>query len=327
MIAAMQIPGPLGMGGAPLGNLFAPVAPAVAAATVTQAWDSGVRLFDTAPHYGAGLSERRMGDAVRVHPRDAYCLSTKVGRRLLAPRLAPDDQGFVDELPFRRVWDYSADGTSRSIEDSLQRLGLERVDIVFIHDVSEDHHGPAWRDRFGEAMRGAAPSLSSLCREGTIGGWGLGSNLVEPCLAALEQASPTVFLVAGRYTLLDQTALAALFPACARRGVRVLVGGPYNSGLLAGGTTFNYVQAPPELMRRAAALRELCARHGADLKAVALQFCAAHPAVAAVIPGARTPEEMRENAAMMQAPVPGALWRALRQSGLVPEAVPLPGGE
>lgn len=320
-------PGPLGMGGAPLGNLFDRIPETEAAATVAAAWDAGIRHYDTAPHYGAGLSEHRMGALLRQKPRDAFALSTKIGRILEAANDVPErDEGFVGALPFRRRIDYSAAGTHRSIEDSLQRMGLARIDIVYIHDVSEDWHGPAWTYRFREAMQGAAKALTELRQAGVIRAWGLGVNRVEPCLAAMEAADPDVFLVAGRYTLLDHTALDGLFPACAKRGVRVVLGGPYNSGLLAGGTTFNYETAPPELAARTHAMREVCTRHGVDLKAAALQFCAAHPVVAAAIPGARNPAEMRENAAMMAAPIPGALWGDLKQQGLIPGHAPTPEG-
>lgn len=316
--------GPLGFGSAPLGNLFAPIPEPVAAATIAAAWDEGVRHFDTAPHYGAGLAEHRLGTALRARPRDAYLLSTKIGR-LLEPAEVPNPaEGFHDALPFRRRIDYSAAGTVRSIEDSLQRLGLRRVDIVYIHDVAEDWHGPAWKDRFEEAMTGAAQVLTAMRDRGEILGWGLGINRVEPALLALERARPDVFLIAGRYTLLDQTALARLFPACAARGARVVLGGPYNSGLLAGGTTFNYETAPADLVARAQALDAACARHGVPLKAAALQFCAAHPVVAAVIPGARSPGEVHENAAMMRYPIPPALWLNLKRSGLLPDAAPTP---
>jgi D-threo-aldose 1-dehydrogenase len=315
----------LGMGGAPLGNLFAEVAEADAQAGLHAAWDAGIRHFDTAPHYGAGLSEHRMGDFLRTRPRDAFTLSTKVGRLLVPAADVPREaEGFVAALPFRRVVDYSAAGCERSIADSLQRLGLARLDTVYIHDCAEDWHGPAWRDRFAEAMAGAARLLGDLRRQGVIRHWGLGVNLVEPCLLALEHADPDQFLIAGRYTLLDHTALAALFPACAARGVRCVLGGPYNSGLLAGGATFDYRTAPPALAARAQAIGAICTRHGVDLRAAALQFCAAHPVVAAVIPGARTAAEASQNAALMQAPIPVSLWAELRQAGLLPDEAPTP---
>jgi D-threo-aldose 1-dehydrogenase len=317
--------GPLGMGGAPLGNLFDRVPEQVARATLAAAWNADVRHFDTAPHYGAGLSEHRMGDGLRDLPRDQYTLSTKVGRMLAPARDVPEhDQGFVGALSFARRFDYSAAAARRSIEDSLQRLGLPSIDIVYIHDVSEDWHGAEWTARFSEAMAGAAVALTELRREGVIRAWGLGVNLVDPCLAALDKSDPDFFLVAGRYTLLDHTALEKLFPACEAKGVHVVLGGPYNSGLLAGGDTFNYEKAAPEMVARARAIGAICGRHGVDLKAAALQFCIAHPVVAAVIPGARTPTEVTQNAALMTAPIPGAVWVELRRAGLLPDEAPTP---
>lgn len=316
----MAIPGPLGMGGAPLGNLFASVADDLARATLRAAWEVGIRLFDTAPFYGFGLSEHRMGEMLRIQPRDEFVISTKVGRLLVPdPAMAAERHGFVGGLPFRMEYDYSYDGARRSIEQSLHRLGLARIDIALIHDVGEDTHGPAWRDRFEEAMQGAAVALAEMRQEGLIGGWGLGVNRVEPCLMTLERADPDVFLVAGRYTLLDTEAATELFPRCAERGVQAIIGGPYNSGLLAGGTTFDYVDAPPALIERVQRLGTACARHGVDLRAAALQFCAAHPVVAAVIPGARNPGEVEDNARLMSAPIPEALWQELRRDGLIPE--------
>ena len=323
MTQAFHPYGPLGMGGAPLGNLFAPVAEADAAASLDAAWDAGIRHYDTAPHYGAGLSELRMGAALRQRSRESFTFSTKVGRLLSAARDLPDEvEGFVHALPFQRRFDYSAAGAARSIEDSLARTGLSRIDIVYIHDVSADWHGPAWTYRMREALAGAAVYLTDLRRQGVIGAWGLGVNVVEPCLEALEHASPDVFLVAGRYTLLDHAALARLFPACAAKGVKCVLGGPYNSGLLAGGTTYNYEAASAEIVARAQVIAAICARHKVDVKAAALQFCAAHPVVAAVIPGARNAAEMRQNAAMLAAPIPGALWHDLRAAGLIPDRAP-----
>jgi D-threo-aldose 1-dehydrogenase len=322
-----MIPGPLGMGGAPLGNLFDRIDEEVATATVKAGWDAGIRHFDTAPHYGAGLSELRIGSVLSRQRRADFWLSTKVGRLLRPVREVPDvDEGFTKALPFARTFDYSAGATVRSLEDSCARLGLSSIDIVYIHDCSEDWHGPEWKTQFAIAMRGAAKVLSDMRRRGEIKAWGLGVNLVEPALAALEQSDPDVFLIAGRYTLIDHTALGKLFPACAGRGVKVVLGGPYNSGLLAGGTTFNYETAPPELAARAQAIGAVCASHGVDLKAAALQFCAAHPVVATVIPGARKPSEVHENAAMMKAPIPAALWTDLKRQGLLPAEVPTPGG-
>jgi D-threo-aldose 1-dehydrogenase len=326
-MSRFQPHGLLGLGGAPIGNLFDCVCAPVAQETIEAAWAAGVRHFDTAPHYGAGLSERRLGDGLRAYPRGAYTLSTKVGRLIEPAADVPEiDCGFVGGLSFRRKLDYSAAGARRSLEDSLQRLGLPSVDIVYIHDVAEDWLGPDWKKHFADAMAGAAKALSEMRRAGVIKAWGLGVNLVEPCLAALDVADPDLFLVAGRYTLLDQSALDRLLPACERRGVGVVIGGPYNSGLLAGGTTYNYEKAPAALAARTAAIRRICAKHDVDLKAAALQFCGAHPAVVAVLAGARTAAEARDNAAMMQAPVPPALWTELKTAGLLPETAPIPRG-
>jgi D-threo-aldose 1-dehydrogenase len=317
--------GPLGMGGAPLGNLLRAISDEDATAAVHAAWAAGIRHFDTAPHYGAGLSEHRMGGALRHYPRGEYTLSSKIGR-MLEPvaEVAEFDENFQNGLSFRRRVDYTHDGCLRSIEDSLQRLGLSRLDIVYIHDCAPDWLGDAWTEQFEIAMTGAAVALTRLREEGVIGGWGFGVNVVDPCLRALERADPNIFLVAGRYTLLDHTALAELLPLCEARGAMVVLGGPYNSGLLAGGDTFNYERAPAELVARARRLGALCARHGVDLKAAALQFCAAHPAVAAVIPGPRNAAEVTENAAMMEAPIPPMLWAEMKAEGLLPEAAPVP---
>lgn len=317
--------GPLGMGTAPMGNLITEVSDEDAIASATAAWDAGVRHFDTAPHYGAGLAEHRLGRHLRTHPRDAYTLSTKIGRILRADATIPElSENFLNALPFRRSIDYSAAGTIRSLEDSQQRMGLTRFDIVYIHDCSEDWHGPAWRDRFAEAMAGAARQLSAMRARGEIRAWGMGLNLVEPALACLEAADPDIFLIAGRYTLIDHTALAKLFPACAAKGVKVVLGGPYNSGLLAGGTTFNYEPARADILARAQAVRSICDRHDTDIRAAALQFCAAHPVVAAVIPGPRSAAEAAQNAELMDAEIPGQLWADLRAAGLLPDGAPTP---
>jgi len=317
--------GPLGMGGAPLGNLFSAIPDDLALGAIRAAWDAGVRHFDTAPHYGAGLSEHRLGAVLRHHKRSDYTLSTKVGRLLDPVASVPDiADNFEHGLSFKRRLDYGYDGTLRSIEDSLQRLGLPSIDIVYIHDCGEDWLGAAWREQFDIAMDGAAKALTRLREEGTIRAWGLGVNVVEPCLLALDRADPDIFLVAGRYTLLDHTALKDLLPKCAERGARVVIGGPYNSGLLAGGTTFNYEAAPPHLVTRTKAIAAICARHGVDLKAAALQFVVAHPVVAAAIPGPRTAEEVIQNAAAMAQKIPLQLWADLKADGLLPAEAPTP---
>jgi D-threo-aldose 1-dehydrogenase len=317
-------PGPLGFGGAPLGNMFDVVDEATAQGALEAAWDTGVRYFDTAPHYGSGLSEHRFGQFLRARPRDEFALSTKVGRLLRPDATGPENPPFRDGLPFRVEVDYGYDATIRSVEDSCQRLGLARIDIAFVHDLAADHLGDAWEEQFAVARDGAFRALTRLRDEGVIRGWGLGVNLPEPCVRALEEADPDVFLLAGRYSLLNQPALERLFPLCEERGVHVVVGGPYNSGLLAGGRTFEYAEAPPEMVEKRDRIAAVCQRHGVDLRAAALQFCAAHPAVAAIIPGAKRAEKVRDNAALMAATIPPALWEELRGEGLIPAEAPAP---
>jgi D-threo-aldose 1-dehydrogenase len=325
-----------GFGGAPLGNLFAPIAAGEADQLVRHAHARGVRYFDTAPHYGNGLSEHRIGAALREIPRDAYLLSTKVGRLLRPDPAAPREQhGYVDVLPFTQRWDYSYDATLRSIEDSLQRLGLARIDLVFIHDVARDAHGDAQPQRFREAMDGAVPALARLKAEGAIAGFGLGVNDWQVCVDALAHADLDVLLVAGRYTLLDQTALPQLLPLCALRGTRVVAGGPFNSGILATGTRpadgrrayFNYAPAAADVLARAAAIEDLCTAHRVPLKAAALQFARGHPAVACVLTGSRSVVELDENLALASIAIPAVFWRDLRSAGLVAADAPLPGGD
>jgi D-threo-aldose 1-dehydrogenase len=324
---------PLGFGGAPLGNLFSAIADDAGSRLVRHAFDRGIRYFDTAPHYGNGLSEHRMGAALRELPREAYVLSTKVGRLLVPDASAPRDQNsYVGVLPFVQRWDYSRDGTLRSIDDSLQRLGLARIDYVFIHDVAHDAHGDAQPIRFREAMEGAAPALAQLKAEHVIAGFGLGVNDWQVCVDALAHTDLDLLLLAGRYTLLDQTALPELLPLCVARGTRVILGGPFNSGILATGTHptdgravyFNYAPASAGVLDRARAIEAVCAGHGVSLKAAALQFPRAHPAIACVLAGARSAAELDENIALASAPIPDSFWRDLRAQRLVAETAPLP---
>ena len=320
-------PGPLGFGGAPLGNMFEEVTDEDAEATLVAAWDAGIRYFDTAPEYGPGISEHRFGHALRRYRRDDFVLSTKVGRLLRADAGQGGRHGpFVKGLPFRVDYDYTADGVRRSVEDSLQRLGMARIDVAYIHDCAEDAHGERWLEVFDTAMRGAAVALTRLREEGVIRAWGLGVNRVEPCVMALERADPDVFLLAGRYSLLNQPALDTLFPRCAARGVHVVVGGPYNSGIIAGGRNFEYQEASPEQVAARDRLAAIARQHGVDLRAAALQFCAAHPVVASVIPGTKNPARVRENVALMAQPIPAAFWQELRRQGIVPGQAPIPAG-
>lgn len=316
----------LGFGCAPIGGLLDAVQDRPAREALEAAWDGGVRYFDTAPFYGFGASERRAGDALRAHPRAEYVLSTKAGR-LLRPDPNPPGQryGWTNPLPFRPVYDYGYDAVRRSLEDSLQRLGLERIDVLLLHDIGTfTHEEEAHPAHFEAAMTGGLKALMSLKDEGLIGAYGIGVNETEVLMAAMARGEWDCFLLAGRYTLLEQDPLGDLLPLCEARGTSIICGGPYNSGLLAGGATWNYAEAPAELVARRDRLAAICETYGVSLRAAALQFPLAHPAVASVIPGARTPDEARDNIARLAEPVPADLWRELQHEGLVRSDAPLP---
>lgn len=306
----------LGFGGAPLGNLYAPVDEAAARATIEAAWQGGLRYFDTAPLYGQGLSETRLGAVLQGMPRDTYCISTKVGR-LLEPADPParEQDGYVAGLPFRARYDYSAAGALRSLEESLKRLRTERIDIVFIHDVDRVTHGAEQPRRFAEAMEGAYPALARLRSEGVIGAIGLGVNEWEVCAEALTHGDFDCFMLAGRYTLLDQSARMQLLPLCAARGVRLVLGGAYNSGILASGAVpaarYDYRPAGAAVLERTRALQAICDAHSVPLRAAALRFALACPQAAAVVMGARSPAEVEDNLAMARWAIPDGLWEAL----------------
>jgi D-threo-aldose 1-dehydrogenase len=317
----------LGLGGTGLGDMYHTTTDDAAMATVEAAWDAGIRYFDTAPHYGAGLSEHRFGQALRRRPRHEYTLSTKVGRRLV-PHIPGEIQSpFVGALPFRREIDYSGAGVRRAVEDSLQRLAIGAIDIVYVHDLSPDFLQDAFEHHFriAAAPDGAFQEMVKMREEGLIKGWGLGVNTVEPCLRALRQSDPDIFLLAGRYTLMETTPLAELFPLCAARGAHVVLGGPFNSGFLAGGAHYDYQPASAAQVEHRERLRQVAARHGVDLPAAALQFGMAHPVVAATIPGASSPEHLHRNATLMAIEIPAAFWEELVAQGLVPQEAPLPG--
>jgi D-threo-aldose 1-dehydrogenase len=330
------LPGKLGFGAAPLGNMFRDIPEAEALGTVEAAWKDGIRYFDNAPFYGAGLAEIRMGEALAGKPRDEYVISTKVGRVILdeIEDVSARDQGeksgvFAHGRPNKVVNDYSADATLRSIEDSLKRLKTDRIDIAFVHDVAQDFYGDEWLGIFEGARKGAFKALDRLRDEGVIKAWGLGVNRVEPIelLLDLESARPDAFLLAGRYTLLDHDrALQRVMPKVAARGLGIVVGGPYSSGALVGGPNFEYAPATPAILDKVARIKALADRHGIGMKAAGLQFALANPAVAAVIPGASRPERIAEDRAALEEKVPADFWRGLRQAGLVNPAAPLPGG-
>ncbi|WP_024754475.1 aldo/keto reductase [Streptomyces exfoliatus] len=317
----------LALGCAALGNLYHPVTDEAAHATVDAAWDAGVRTFDTAPHYGLGLSEQRLGTALRDRPRDTYTLSTKVGRLLVpSPPGSPGDdlgQGFAVPATHRRVWDFSADGVLRSLEASLKRLGLDRVDIALLHDPD---------DHAEQALREAYPALERLRREGVVGAIGIGMNQSALPARFLRETDIDVVLLAGRYTLLEQDGLTDLLPEAAARGRSVVIGGVFNSGLLTAprpGATYDYAPAPQPVLDRALRLLAVTERHGVPLRAAALRFPFGHPAVASVLTGARSPEEVRDTVEQLRRPIPDALWDELRAEGLLDPGtpVPVPAGE
>lgn len=329
-----QLQGKLGFGTAPLGNMFRDIPESEALATVDAAWDHGVRFFDTAPFYGAGLAEMRLGAALQKHRRDDYVLSSKVGRLVLDEIEAPatrdlGEKGglFEHGRPNRLVNDYSADATLRSIEDSLKRLHTDRLDIVWVHDIAQDFYGDEWLTQFDIARKGAFRVLTRLRDEGVIRAWGLGVNRVEPCELTLDlsEAQPDAFLLAGRYTLLDhERALQRLMPAAATHQVDIVVGGPYSSGVLAGGTHFEYQKASPEILAKVARINAVAQRHDVSVKAAALQFSLANPAVAAVIPGASRPERIAEDFAALSAAIAPAFWDDLRAEKLIAADAPVP---
>ncbi|WP_433175663.1 aldo/keto reductase [Actinoallomurus sp. CA-150999] len=290
----------LAFGGAAIGGLYAPVPEVDATAAVRRAQERGIGYFDTAPHYGTGRSEHLLGTALTGE----YVLSTKVGRLLvpLEPGEPPEDKGFADPPPYKRVWDWSADGIRRSLEESLKRLGVDHVDILYLHDP-DDHEE--------EVYATAYPALAALREEGVVRAIGAGMNQTAMLTRFVERLDLDVVLCAGRYTLLDRSAEEDLLPACLRRGTSVVIGGAYNSGLLAGGTTYNYEPAPPELLDRVAGLERVCAEHGVPLRAAALRFALRHPAVASVLVGCRSVAEVDDNTTLFETDIPEALWEAL----------------
>ena len=324
---------PLGFGTAPLGNMFRNIPEEEAAATVAAAWDAGTRYFDTTPFYGAGLAEIRLGKELAKRRRDDYVLSTKVGRIVLDEVVSgPQEFGEKGTLfqygrKNKVVYDYSADGTKHSIEDSLKRMGVDRIDFVWIHDIAQDFHGDEWLAQFEIARTGAMRALTKLREEGVIKGWGLGVNRIEPVelMLGLSDVKPDGTLLAGRYTLLDhEHALQRLMPAAARKGLQIVVGGPYSSGVLAGGSHFEYADASVEVLAKVAKIKALAQRYGVPIKAAALQFSLAHPASVAVIPGASRPDRVREDHLALGTKVPDEFWRDLRGEGLVAPNAPLP---
>jgi len=328
------IKGRLGFGTAPLGNMFRAIPDDEARETVDAAWDAGIRYFDTAPFYGAGLAELRLGAALAGRPRTDFVISTKVGRLILdeIETTASRDFGekggvFAHGRSNRVVNDYSADATLRSIEQSLVRLGTDHIEIVFVHDVAQDFYGDEWLSVFEAARKGAFRALDRLRDEGVIKGWGLGVNKVEPIelIMALDEPRPDGFLLAGRYSLLDhERALQRVMPAFIPAGLELVVGGPYSSGALVGGPNFEYAPASPAILEKVARIKAIAGRHGISMKAAGLQFALAHPAVAAVIPGASKPSRIAEDEAALAETIAPAFWSDLRANRIIDPSAPLP---
>jgi D-threo-aldose 1-dehydrogenase len=321
----------LGQGTAPLGNLYRAVSEAQAQTTLEAAWRAGIRYFDTAPLYGFGLAETRLNHFLRGKPRDGYAVSTKVGRRLVvAPFKERSGIGKFFETPSRReFFDYSYDGIMRSLEDSLERLGLDRVDILYAHDLDVFTHGStAARDtRVDEFMKGGYKALLKLRETGVIKAFGAGVNEWQVCQMLADRGAFDLFLLAGRYTLLEQTALDSFLPLCDSRGIGVVIGGPYNSGILASGAKpgafYNYAPAPKAVLDRVRRIERVCRAHGVTLVEAALRFPFGHPSVVSVIPGAVHAQEVVRNLRTLRARVPRALWTDLKAAGLVREDAPI----
>lgn len=318
----------IGFGSAPLGNYLRPLSEEDCDATLQTAWDAGMRYFDTAPFYGFGLSEQRIGRLLKKVDRGDYVISTKVGR-LFEP-CEPEEVNslfFKNTPQLRFYYDYSYDGIMRSYEESLQRLGIDNVDILYVHDVCAFAHGG--REGSETAIRnlldqGGWRALTELRDAGDVAAIGAGVNEWQPCARLLELVDPDLFLLAGRYTLLEQEPIDHLFPQCAAKGAGIVAGGPYNSGVLAGQPTYNYAEIPADIAERVRALGRICQRHDVPMAAAALQFIVAHPVVVSVIPGGQNVAETRQNAEMLDVEIPAAFWADLRESGLIHAKAPTP---
>ena len=324
----------LGFGSAPLGDLYAKLDDSTAISAVDRAFELGINLLDTSPLYGHGLSEHRCGTAIRRVPRQDIVVCTKVGRwmdpfpgpaSIQGPASAP---GFAGGLPHRAVVDYSYDGTMRSVEQSLLRLGTDRLDLLLIHDVDVWTHGDAIEDRFREAMAGAYVALDKLRSEGVVAGIGIGVNEADMCVRFAKAGSFDTMLLAGRYSLLEQPALAQFLPLAQQQGMAVMLGGVFNSGILATGAIpgakYNYQDAPPDVMTKVANIERVCKAHGVALSTAALHFALGHPAVATVVLGAQKPEEVERNVAALSGQVPSALWSDLKTQHLLDPDAPVP---
>lgn len=326
-IAGMR-PSLIGFGGAPLGDLYQHLDESVAQATVVAALKAGINLVDTSPLYGHGLSEHRIGAALRSVPRESVILSTKVGRWMKPGEPKADGSGYRGGLPHPAVVDYSYDGAMRSLEQSLLRLGTDHVDILLIHDVDVWTHGERMEQRFAEAMDGAYRALESLRAAGVVKAIGVGVNEAEMCERFARAGDFDVMMLAGRYSLLEQGALDGFLPLALEKNIAVMLAGVFNSGILATGARkgayYNYKPAPPEILAKVARIEVVCVAHDVALSQAALAFAAAHPAVATVVLGAVTPDEVARNLDLVARPVPATLWAALKAEKLIPDHAPVP---
>jgi D-threo-aldose 1-dehydrogenase len=319
----------LGFGGVPIGDFWTKLSDETAVATVRRAAEAGLSLYDTSPLYGHGLSEHRMGQVLRQRPRGSFVLSTKVGRILEPMDEAKINRGwFAGGLNFEPRYDYSYDGVMSSLEHSLHRLGMNRVDVLLIHDIDVWTHGNDYPMRLKEVMSGCYPALEKLRSAGVVRAIGIGVNEIVPSVHFARETDIDCILLAGRYTLLEHAALDELLPLCSKKNIGIMLGGPYNSGILATGAvpgaTYNYKPAPKDVMDRVAKIETVCQRHGVPIAAAALQFPLSHPCISSMIPGAAKPEEVDRNMALMHLAVPRGLWDELKQQGLMPAHAPVP---
>lgn len=320
----------MGFGGVPIGNLYRSLSDQEAQETLTATWESGIRYFDTAPQYGHGLSEQRMGEFFKQHPRDSYVISTKVGR-ILEP-CKPGEQNtetFFDIPNYKVVYDYSYDGVMRSYEESLKRLQMDHVDILYVHDVDIFTHGSkeASDQRIEEFLNGGYQALCELRDAGDVKAIGAGVNDWEVCETLALRGDFDLFLLAGRYTLLEQEALNSFLPLCEQKNIGIILGGPFNSGILATGPVegakYNYADAPAEILDRVREIETLCKKYQVPLPSAAIQFPLLHPSVCSVIPGGRTPLEVQRNVESLQIDIPDELWSDLRDAGFIHPDAPI----
>lgn len=318
----------LGLGGAPMGGLYSATSPAETAALFEAAWAGGIRYFDTAPYYGYTRAERRLGNLLCENHRESYIISTKAGR-LMVPdaSIGADENGWVNPLPFRPVYDYTYDAILRSFEDSQQRLGIIKIDLFFIHDIGRYTHGEQHTHYWDQLTKGGGfRAISELRASGKVGAVGIGVNEWEIVHDAMQEFDLDVTMLAGRYTLLEQTSLP-LLDECVRRENAIVIAGPFNSGILAGSNKFDYADAPAGIMQRATTLKSLCAEFSVSMPAAALQFPMAHPAVVSCVTGAQNANQVQDNIKAFETPIPAGFWEALAARGLVAEGVPLPKGD